>query len=60
MSVQTRYLRLYPTEWPIFSIKNYVQDQDGWWNFRPKKRRPRLKLEVYSQILNNETPVIKQ
>ena len=46
MSVQTRYLRLYPTEWPIFSIKNYVQDQDGWWNFRPKKRRPRLKLEV--------------
>ena len=31
-------LRSYPVEWPIFSVKNYVKDVDGWWNWCPKKR----------------------
>ena len=36
---EKRYLRTYPIQWPVFSIKNYVQDQDGWWNWEPKRRR---------------------
>jgi len=34
-----RYLRLYPVQWPIFSIKFYTQDRDGWWNPKPKKAK---------------------
>ena len=44
MSVQNKYLRLYPIPWPVFSTKNYVRDQDGWWNWQPKKRRSRKNL----------------
>lgn len=25
--------------WPVFSIKNYKQDQDGWFNEVKRKRR---------------------
>lgn len=25
--------------WPVFSIKNYVQDKDGWFHYRKKYRK---------------------
>jgi hypothetical protein len=37
----SRYLRLYPIPWPVFSVKHYTQDQDGWWNPKPKKIKNR-------------------
>lgn len=43
-------LRSYPVEWPIFSVKNYVKDVDGWWNWCPKKRK---KQENKFQDMNN-------
>ena len=39
-SNEKRYLRTYPVPWPVFSIKFYTQDKDGWWN--PKKRKSYL------------------
>ena len=37
----SQYLRLYPITWPVFSTKNFKQDDDGWWN--PVKSRRRVK-----------------
>ena len=34
--MSARYLRTYPVIWPIFSTKNYVKDNDGWWHWKPK------------------------
>jgi hypothetical protein len=38
------YLTTYPIEWPIFSVKYYSKDSDGWWN--PIKRTRRTKFEI--------------
>lgn len=35
--MSTTYLKTYPIQWPIFSIKNYVKNNDGWWCWRPRK-----------------------
>ena len=34
-----KYLRNYPTDWPIFSVKNYYQDNEGWWHWKPRNRK---------------------
>ena len=39
-------LRSYPVEWPIFSVKNYVKDVDGWWNWCPKKRNNKFNYHI--------------
>ena len=45
------YLVSYPTYWPIFSVKNYTKDIDGWWNWNPKKRTPRSeKVDIRSLL----------
>ena len=41
-----RYLQLYPVPWPVFSTKYYVQDQDGWWNNLPKKKKAKKHIPV--------------
>ena len=33
----SRYLKMYPISWPTFSVKYYSQDEDGWWNPKPRK-----------------------
>ena len=33
MSNKSKYLTFYPVQWPEFSTKNYVKDQDGWWHW---------------------------
>ena len=33
-----KYLRNYPTDWPIFSV-NYYQDNEGWWHWKPRNRK---------------------
>ena len=33
-----KYLRTYPIAWPVFSTKNYTRDEDGWWNWTPRRR----------------------
>lgn len=35
----SRYLRLYPIPWPVFSLKNHKKDSDGWYNPKPRKNR---------------------
>ena len=35
----SRYLRLYPIPWPVFSLKHYKRDSDGWYNPKPRKNR---------------------
>jgi hypothetical protein len=36
----SKYLRLYPIPWPVFSTKNCVKDTDGWWRIvKPKRLR---------------------
>ena len=41
---QSRYLRTYPIEWPVFSIKIYKKDEEGWWNYSKKKRNRAQRL----------------
>jgi hypothetical protein len=55
LSHHSQYLRLYPTPWPVFSTKNFRQDNDGWWNpVKPKRRFKRTRQEF-----NNDTePVV--
>jgi len=50
MSKKVSYLRTYPVHWPIFSIKNYVKDIDGWWNHVKKNKR--IKKNVFDTIEN--------
>ena len=40
----TTYLQTYPIPWPIFSTKNYVKDNDGWWHWRNRKNKKTNKL----------------
>ena len=51
MSNKQTYLVKYPTYWPIFSVKNYTKDVDGWWNWNPKKRKPRSEKVDISSLL---------
>jgi len=46
MTDRTTYLRRYPIDWPIISVKNYQKDVDGWWNWCPKKRARKNKVEL--------------
>ena len=33
--------------WPVFSIKNYIQDIDGWFNYiKNKNRRNKIKFFI--------------
>lgn len=38
MSRQTTYIRSYPVEWPVFSVKNYKKNEEGWWEWCPRIR----------------------
>jgi hypothetical protein len=48
MSNQDKYLRLYPVHWPVFSTKNYVKDQDGWWNYQKNKKYKKVFNQNYN------------
>lgn len=47
----SRYLSLYPIPWPVFSIKNYTKDSDGWYNPKPRK----IRTVIHKQLINNSS-----
>jgi len=54
MRKQSTYLRSYPVEWPLFSVKNYEKDVDGWWNWCPKERI-RKKNDIRELLVDDKT-----
>ena len=41
--------------WPIFSIKNYKQDNQGWFNYSKKKRRKKNRISSLEDEININT-----